>query len=39
MLDRVNAALENALDEAGIDMPLRTYALNVRMEGEKASQE
>ena len=39
MLDRVNAALESALDEAGIDMPLHTYALNVRMEGEKASTE
>jgi small-conductance mechanosensitive channel len=39
MLDQVNAALESALDEAGIDMPFNTYALNVRMEDEKPSSE
>ena len=39
MLDQVNVALETALDEAGIDMPFHTYALNVKLEGEKASSE
>jgi small-conductance mechanosensitive channel len=29
MLDKVNAALESALDDAGIDMPNTTYDLNV----------
>ena len=39
MLDKVNAALESALDKAGIDMPFNTYDLNVRMKDEKASSE
>jgi small-conductance mechanosensitive channel len=39
ILDRVHAALESALDEAGIDMPFQTYALNVKLEGEKPSSE
>ena len=30
MLDRVNNALEFALDQAGIDLPFNTYDLNVR---------
>jgi small-conductance mechanosensitive channel len=29
MFDRVNTALQNALDEAGIDMPFDTYAINI----------
>ena len=33
MLDRVNAAVESALEEAGIEMPFDTYDLNVKMEG------
>ena len=33
MLDRVNAAVERALEEAGIEMPFDTYDLNVKMEG------
>ena len=33
-LDRVNEAIELALEEAGIDMPNPTYDFNLRMEGE-----
>ena len=32
MRDRVNAAVESALEEAGIDMPFDTYDLNVKTE-------
>ena len=35
ILDKVNAGLEVALDEAGIDMPFDTYNLNVKMQDEK----
>jgi small-conductance mechanosensitive channel len=38
VLDKVNAALEVALDKAGIDMPFDTYDLNVKMQGEKPDQ-
>jgi small-conductance mechanosensitive channel len=38
MIDKVNAALEVALDKAGIDMPFDTYDINVKMEGEKTNQ-
>jgi len=38
MIDKVNAALEVALDKAGIDMPFNTYDINVKMEGEKTNQ-
>jgi small-conductance mechanosensitive channel len=31
MKDKVNVALESALDKAKIDMPFTTYALNVKM--------
>ena len=34
MLDRVNAALERALDEAGIELPNTTYDLHLKMVGE-----
>jgi small-conductance mechanosensitive channel len=34
LLDRVNEAIELALDEAGIDMPNPAYDLNLKMEGE-----
>jgi small-conductance mechanosensitive channel len=37
ILDKVNQALEVALDKAGIDMPFDTYALNVKMEDEKTN--
>lgn len=30
VLDQVNAAIERALDEAGIDMPFQTYNLNLK---------
>jgi small-conductance mechanosensitive channel len=36
--DRVNTALQHALDAAGIDMPFTTYDLNVNLDAEKASQ-
>jgi small-conductance mechanosensitive channel len=36
-LHRVNAALERALAEAGLDIPFPTYSLNVRAEGEQGS--
>jgi small-conductance mechanosensitive channel len=39
MRDRVNVAVESALDEAGIDMPFDTYDLNVKMEGGSGNQE
>ena len=32
--DRVNTALQNALDAAGVDMPFTTYDINVRMDEE-----
>jgi MscS family membrane protein len=32
--DRVNTALQNALDEAGVDMPFTTYDINVKMDEE-----
>jgi small-conductance mechanosensitive channel len=35
MIDKVNAALEVALDKAGIDMPFDTYNLNVKMQDKK----
>lgn len=38
VLDEVNAALETALDEAGIDMPFNTYDLNVKMKNEVTNQ-
>ncbi len=38
VLDEVNAALETALDEAGIDMPFNTYDLNVKMKNEGTDQ-
>jgi small-conductance mechanosensitive channel len=38
VLDKVNAALEVALDKAGIDMPFDTYDLNVKMQAEKPDQ-
>jgi len=38
VLDKVNQALEVALDKAGIDMPFDTYDLNVKMEDEKTNQ-
>jgi small-conductance mechanosensitive channel len=38
ILDKVNQALEVALDKAGIDMPFDTYDLNVKMEDEKTNQ-
>jgi MscS family membrane protein len=34
--DRVNTALQNALDEAGIEMPFTTYDINVKMDEGKA---
>ena len=37
MLDRVNAAIESALNEAGIDMPFTTYDLNLKTEDENGS--
>ncbi len=38
VLDKVNAALETAFGQAGIDMPFDTYNLNVKMQGEKPDQ-
>jgi len=38
ILEKVNAALEIALDEAGIDMPFDTYNLNVKIQDEKPDQ-
>ena len=38
VLDKVNAALEEALDQAGIDIPFNTDNLNVKMESEKTNQ-
>ena len=32
VLNRVNAAIERALDKAGIEIPFRTYALNLKAE-------
>jgi small-conductance mechanosensitive channel len=32
--DRVNTALQNALDEAGVDKPFTTYDINVKMDEE-----
>jgi potassium efflux system protein len=34
MLDKVNPAIESALDDAGIDMPNTTYDLNVNSDQE-----
>jgi small-conductance mechanosensitive channel len=36
VFDRVNTALQNALDQAGIDMPYPTQSLNVQMDPETA---
>ena len=36
--DRVNTALQNALDEAGINMPFTTYDINVKMDEENVGQ-
>jgi len=38
VLDKVNAALEVALDKAGIDLPFDTYDLNVKLQGEIPNQ-
>lgn len=38
ILDSINAALEVALDKAGIDMPYDTYDINVKMEDENINQ-
>ena len=38
MIDKVNTALEVALDKAGINMPFDTYNLNVKMQDEKPDQ-
>lgn len=38
ILDKVNAALETAFGQAGIDMPFDTYNLNVKMQDEKPDQ-
>ena len=38
MQDRVNSAIEAVLNEAGIDMPFNTYALNVKMEDQNIHQ-
>ena len=35
MIDKVNTALEVALNKAGIDMHFDTYNLNVKMQDEK----
>ena len=34
--DRMNTALQNALDEAGIEMPFTTYDINVKMDKRDA---
>lgn len=39
MQDEVNSAIEVVLNEAGIDMPFNTYALNVKMEDQNINQE
>jgi small-conductance mechanosensitive channel len=39
VIDRVNVALERALGEAGIDIALTRYDLNVKLEGDKAGAE
>jgi small-conductance mechanosensitive channel len=39
VLNKVNAALEVALDKAGIDMPFDTYDLNVKMQDDNPRQE
>ena len=38
MFDRVNTALQNALDEAGIEMPFNTYDINIRNMPGKADE-
>lgn len=38
-IDKVNEALEIAMDEAGIDMPYDTYNVNVKLEGEDSSED
>ena len=38
LYDRVNTALQNALDEAGVDMPFTTYDINVKMDEENVGQ-
>ena len=37
-LDKVNIALENALDKAGIDLPFNTYDLNVNLQKDAADE-
>ena len=39
MLDRVNRALEDAFNKAGIEIPFPKYDLNLKMEGENSSRE
>lgn len=39
ILDAVNAALEVALDKAGIDLPFNTYDLNVKLHSGNTSQD
>jgi small-conductance mechanosensitive channel len=36
ILDKVNIALETALDKAGIDLPFNTYDLNINMQSRTA---
>ena len=36
MFDRVHTALQQALDEAGVESPFPTQTLNVQLEGERA---
>jgi len=38
MQDKVNSVIEVVLNEAGIDMPFNTYALNVKMEDQNNNQ-
>jgi small-conductance mechanosensitive channel len=37
VLDRVNWAIERALDEAGIEMPFQTYDLNLKKTDDQES--
>jgi len=39
MQDKVNSVIEVVLNEAGIDMPFNTYALNVKMEDQNIHQD
>ena len=36
MFDKVNTAVQEALDEAGIDTPYPTYDLNLQIDDEAA---